>query len=107
MANSIKALTKLKGDEAEVKLLIKHPMDSGRVIKDGKMEHNPEKEKYITELKVIHNGSHVVFEMIPTAAISKDPFIKFDFKGAKAGDKITVEWKDNKGETDKAEFELK
>ncbi len=106
MANSIKALTKVKGDEAEVKLLIKHPMDSGRGMKDGKMVHDVAKEKFISELKVTHNGN-VVFEMMPTAAIAKDPFIKFDFKGAKAGDKITVEWKDNKGEADKGEFDLK
>jgi sulfur-oxidizing protein SoxZ len=32
-------------------------------------------------------------------AVSKNPFLQFSVKGAKAGDKIAVTWKDNKGET--------
>jgi sulfur-oxidizing protein SoxZ len=31
--------------------------------------------------------------------VSKNPFVQFAFKGGKAGDKITVTWKDNKGES--------
>ncbi|MEN9761146.1 MAG: hypothetical protein RI906_972, partial [Pseudomonadota bacterium] len=35
---------------------------------------------------------------------SKNPYLQFKVKGAKAGDKITVSWVDNKGEkrTDEA-----
>ncbi|MEY3520164.1 MAG: hypothetical protein RLZZ177_879, partial [Pseudomonadota bacterium] len=32
-------------------------------------------------------------------AVSKNPFLQFTVKGAKAGDKIAVTWKDNKGDT--------
>jgi sulfur-oxidizing protein SoxZ len=32
-------------------------------------------------------------------SVSKNPFLQFSVKGAKAGDKIGVTWKDNKGET--------
>ena len=37
-------------------------------------------------------------------AVSKNPFLQFTVKGAKAGDKITVNWMDNRGEkrTDEA-----
>jgi sulfur-oxidizing protein SoxZ len=33
------------------------------------------------------------------SAVSKNPFLQFAVKGAKAGDKIAVTWKDNKGDT--------
>ncbi|MNF17393.1 sulfur oxidation protein SoxZ [compost metagenome] len=32
-------------------------------------------------------------------AVSKNPFLQFNIKGAKAGDKLSVSWKDNRGET--------
>jgi len=32
-------------------------------------------------------------------AVSKNPFLQFAIKGAKAGDKVTVTWKDNKGDS--------
>jgi sulfur-oxidizing protein SoxZ len=31
--------------------------------------------------------------------VAKNPFLQFTVKGAKAGDKIAVTWKDNKGDT--------
>ena len=33
------------------------------------------------------------------SAPEKAAFLQFNVKGAKAGDKITVNWKDNKGDT--------
>ena len=32
-------------------------------------------------------------------SVSKNPFLQFIVKGAKAGDKIAVTWRDNRGET--------
>jgi sulfur-oxidizing protein SoxZ len=32
-------------------------------------------------------------------AVSKNPVLQFTIKGAKAGDKVGVVWKDNKGDT--------
>lgn len=94
----IKSIAKVKGDVATVKLLVKHNMETGI---GGK---NP--AKYINHLTVKH-GDKLVYDMYPTGAISKNPYIKFAFKGAKAGDKITIEWMDNTGETEKVEEELK
>jgi sulfur-oxidizing protein SoxZ len=31
--------------------------------------------------------------------VAKNPYLQFTVKGAKAGDKITINWKDNKGDT--------
>ena len=33
-------------------------------------------------------------------AVSKDPYIKFSFKGAQKGDNLKISWVDNKGQTD-------
>jgi sulfur-oxidizing protein SoxZ len=32
-------------------------------------------------------------------AVSKNPFLQFAIKGAKAGDKVSITWKDNKGDS--------
>jgi sulfur-oxidizing protein SoxZ len=96
----IKAIAKVKKDIATVKLLVKHPMATGS-IGGGKGE-----PKFINHLSVKHGG-RVVFDMYPTSAISKNPYVKFAFKGAKKGDMIVVEWKDNTGETQKKEIKLK
>ena len=42
---------------------------------------------------------HYFAGLLITAAVAKNPFLQFTVKGAKAGDKIGVTWKDNKGDT--------
>jgi len=96
----IKAIAKVKNDIATVKLLVKHPMASGKI---GGGKGDP---KFINHLTVKH-GNRLVYDMYPTSAVSKNPYIKFAFKGAKKGDKITVEWKDNTGATEKKDIKLK
>ena len=96
----IKAIAKARNDVATVKLLVKHPMASGKI---GGGKGDP---KYINHLTVKHGG-RLVYDMYPTSAVSKNPYIKFAFKGAKKGDTITVEWKDNTGATEKKDIKLK
>jgi sulfur-oxidizing protein SoxZ len=31
-------------------------------------------------------------------AVSKNPYLEFDFKGGQKGEKVVVTWEDNKGE---------
>jgi sulfur-oxidizing protein SoxZ len=53
---------------------------------------------FIQEVTAKLNGKDVLSaEWGP--AVSKNPFLQFNVKGAKAGDKIAVTWKDNKGDT--------
>jgi sulfur-oxidizing protein SoxZ len=53
---------------------------------------------HITDVTATHNGKTVLTaEWGP--AVAKNPFLQFTVKGAKAGDKIGVTWKDNKGDT--------
>jgi sulfur-oxidizing protein SoxZ len=53
---------------------------------------------FIQEVNVSLNGKPVLSaEWGP--AVSKNPFLQFNIKGAKAGDKVSITWKDNKGDT--------
>jgi sulfur-oxidizing protein SoxZ len=84
------------GETTEVQALIQHPMDSG-FIKDAKGEIIP--PHFIQELTFEHAGK-AVFVAEWGAAVSKDPYVKFSFKGAKKGDDLKISWVDNKGATD-------
>ena len=96
----IKAIAKVRNDVATVKLLVKHPMSSGSIVKGNKPP------KYITHLTA-KAGSRLVYDMYPSSAVSKNPYIKFAYKGAKKGDVITVKWVDSTGASDKADIKLK
>ena len=40
-------------------------------------------------------------------AVSKDPYIKFSFKGGKKGDDLKISWVDNKGASDTTTEKIK
>ena len=103
MAKSIKMRAQLAGDETTVKALISHPMETGlRKGKDGK----PIPAHHITEVTCEHAG-RVVMTAQWGPAVSKNPYLAFMFKGAKAGDSVKLAWVDNKGESDSAETAIK
>ena len=52
---------------------------------------------HITEVVAQWNGKTVLSAQWGTA-IAKNPFTQFTVKGAKAGDKITISWVDNRGD---------
>lgn len=83
------------GDKATVRVLMGHEMETG-LRKDSAGKTIP--AWFIQEVTARLNGKPVLSaEWGP--AISKNPFLQFNVKGAKVGDKIAVTWKDNKGET--------
>jgi sulfur-oxidizing protein SoxZ len=94
MAEPTRIRAQLSGDKATVRMLMSHEMESGQ-RKDAAGKTIP--AWYIQEVVVAHNGRTVL-----TAhwgpAVSKNPFLQFNLKGAKAGDRITVSWVDNRGE---------
>jgi len=96
MASSIRIRATSNGDITEVQTLIQHPMDTG-LVKDSKGELIP--AHYIHQLKFACNGKDVFVANWGTA-ISKDPYVKFSFKGAKKGDELKITWTDNKGGSD-------
>jgi sulfur-oxidizing protein SoxZ len=86
----------MQGDVADVKVLMNHPMETGQ-RKDAKTgELVP--AHYITEVTATVNGTPVLKAGMG-GGVSKNPYLGFKVKGAKAGDKVAVSWKDNKGDS--------
>ena len=96
MASTIRVRASNSGDTTEVQALIQHPMDSG-YLKDAKGQVIP--PHFIQQLTFEHNGK-AVFLADWGPAVSKDPYVKFSFKGAGKGDDLKISWVDNKGATD-------
>jgi sulfur-oxidizing protein SoxZ len=83
------------GDKATVRVLMAHEMETGQ-RRDSAGALVP--AWFISEVTATHNGK-VVMTAEWGSAVSKNPFLQFTIKGAKAGDKVAVNWKDNKGDT--------
>lgn len=103
MGSPIKIKVKLKGDVVEVKALMPHPMESGVRVNADTGETVP--KHYIKEVICKHNGNVVTTAFWGTA-VSKDPYMAFKFKGAKAGDKLEISWLDNTGDTSVSEVDI-
>lgn len=93
MAEAMKIRAVLQGDVAEVRLLIPHPMETGQ-RKNEKGELVP--THFITRVIASHNGKTVLDAQL-SQGISRNPFIGFRVKSARAGDRIEVSWTDDKG----------
>jgi sulfur-oxidizing protein SoxZ len=95
MADPMRIRAQASGDKATVRVLMSHEMESGQ-RKDASGKLVP--AWFIQEVTATLNGKQVLSaEWGP--AVSKNPFMQFAVKGAKAGDKVAVTWKDNKGES--------
>jgi len=94
MAEPMKIRAKIEGDAADVKVLMSHPMETGQ-RKNEKGELVP--VHFIQSVVATHNGK-VVLDIQWSQAVSRNPFLGFRVKGAKAGDKVTVNWTDTAGE---------
>ena len=100
MADPMRIRAQAAGDKTTVRVLMSHEMETGQ-RKDAAGKTIP--AWFIQEVTAQHNGKTVMTAQWGPA-VSKNPFMQFVVKGAKAGDKITVSWVDNKGEkrTDEA-----
>lgn len=104
MADSIKIRAQVKDGTCEVKALIKHPMETG--LRKDKKTGEVISAHHITELQCAHNGN-TVMSALWGGAISTNPYLSFEFTGAKSGDTVSLSWVDNKGEKDSAEATVK
>jgi sulfur-oxidizing protein SoxZ len=101
---AIKAKAKLSGDIVDVKVLMKHPMETGQRVDSKTKEKIP--AHHINEVDCTWNGE-VVFHANLGPAVSKNPYLSFKLKGPKAGDTLQLSSIDNKGETDSGEVAVK
>jgi sulfur-oxidizing protein SoxZ len=95
MADPMRIRAQSAGGNATVRVLMSHEMETGQ-RKDSAGKTIP--AWYISDVTANLNGKPVL-----TAewggAVAKNPFLQFTIKGAKAGDKVSITWKDNKGDT--------
>jgi sulfur-oxidizing protein SoxZ len=100
MADPMRIRAQVAGDKATVRVLMGHEMETGQ-RKDAAGKVIP--AWFIQEVTAQLNGKQVLSAQWGPA-VSKNPFLQFNVKGAKAGDKITVSWVDNRGDkrTDEA-----
>ena len=84
-----------KDGVTEVKVLVSHEMETGQ-RKDAAGAIVP--AWFITELVAKH-GDKVVLTSDFGPSVSKNPYLAFKFKGGAKGEKVTVTWKDNKGDS--------
>ncbi len=95
MADPMKIRAQMKGDVCEIRVLMSHPMETGqRKDSDGKTV----PAHHIQTITVALNGKAVVSGQTG-GSVSRNPVFGFKVKGAKAGDKVAVSWKDNKGDS--------
>lgn len=100
MANTMKMRARLQGDVTEVKVLIGHPMETGR-RRNALDEVVP--AHFIQLLTAAVNGKPVLEAQWGTG-IAKNPYLTFHVRGAKVGDLITVRWQDNLGASGSGEI---
>ena len=100
MADPMRIRAQATGDKATVRVLMAHEMETG-LRKDAAGKVIP--AWYIQNVSAQLNGKTVMTAQWGLA-VSKNPFLQFTVRGAKAGDKIGVSWVDNKGDkrTDEA-----
>lgn len=101
MSRGMKIRSRLHdGGEAEVIVLINHPMENGLRMDKQTGERIP--AHFIQDITVVHNGRRVA-AMATGGGVSQDPLLGFRIPGAKAGDRLRVSWRDNRGESGSAE----
>jgi len=95
MSDPMRIRAQAAGDKATVRVLMSHEMETG-LRKDAAGKLVP--AHFINEVSASLNGKLVLTaEWGPS--VSKNPFLQFIVKGAKTGDRISISWKDNQGES--------
>jgi sulfur-oxidizing protein SoxZ len=94
MADPMRIRAQAAGDKATVRVLMAHEMETGQ-RKDAAGKIVP--AWYITDVTAQLNGKTVLTAQWGPS-VAKNPFLQFNVKGAKAGDKIGISWVDNKGD---------
>jgi sulfur-oxidizing protein SoxZ len=95
MADPMRIRAQASGDKATVRVLMSHEMETGQ-RKDAAGKIIP--AWYIQEVTAKLNGTPVMSAQWGPA-VAKNPFLQFSVKGAKAGDKVSLTWVDNRGDT--------
>ncbi|MFT5835602.1 MAG: sulfur-oxidizing protein SoxZ [Sulfurimonas sp.] len=102
----MKVKAKLKKGVVKVKAMAKHNMITYNQAE--KKTGNKDDANFITHVSATCNGE-TVLDMSTSQFLSKNPILKFQFKGEifKKGDKVLMTWVDRKGKTGKGKGKIK
>jgi sulfur-oxidizing protein SoxZ len=95
MAGPMKMRATWANGFTDVRVLMTHPMETGQ-RKDS--EGNLVPMHFIQTVTVQLNGKTVVDCQV-SQGVSRNPVFTFRIKGGARGDKVTVAWQDNKGDS--------
>ena len=103
MPDPIKVRATIRGDVADIRVLMNHPMESGlrRDLKTNELV----PIHHINHFTISLNGK-VVLEAQCNQAVSKNPVFGLRVKDAKPGDLIAIDWQDNQGESNHLEYPI-
>lgn len=94
---------KLKAGDTVIRLLLSHPMHTGRA-KNEVEELIP--AEFIQDIRCWRNGDEVLTIKCGTAT-SRNPYFSFNLVGGEQGDKIEIRWVDNLGKKGIVETDVK
>jgi sulfur-oxidizing protein SoxZ len=97
MGDSIRVRTSHRDGLTTVRAIIRHPMDTG-FAKDAETG-LPIPMHFIREVTCSHR-EEVVLRCEWSRAVSRNPYLSFEFTGARPGEAITISWRDNREQSD-------
>jgi len=95
MENNMKMRAQLNDGVVTVKVLMSHPIETGRRKDDG---NQLIPAHFVQTVTATLNGKTVLEAQWGTG-ISKNPYLTFKLKQAKLDDIVTITWLDNLGQT--------
>ncbi|KAB2638145.1 MAG: thiosulfate oxidation carrier complex protein SoxZ [Verrucomicrobia bacterium] len=95
MGNPMKIRATLNGDTTDIKILMRHDMETGQ-RKDAAGALVP---AWYIQSVVVSVAGKTVINAGWGQAVSKDPYLALKVKGANKGDPVSVTWTDNKNDT--------
>ncbi|PXW93417.1 sulfur compound chelating protein SoxZ [Sphaerotilus hippei] len=94
MSDAMRIRAQAVGDRTTVRVLMSHEMESGQRRDETGA---PVPAWYIREVSAELEGRTVMTAQWGPS-VSKNPFLQFDIRGARPGDRVRITWIDNRGE---------
>jgi len=94
MSYPMRVKARARENSVEILALISHPMDTGETMRSGSGTRVP--PRYIETVRFRVNGV-VAAEARLGPGVARNPLTAVRLKSASVGDKITVDWVDNRG----------
>ena len=82
-----------------VQAIIRHPMETGYAADKATGE---KKAPHFIQEVICRHGDEIVLRCDWSRAVSKNPYLSFEFTGARQGGTVSLSWRDNQGQSDTA-----